>query len=316
VRARRVVARGVPPRPTSEAGGSPPRLAGSRPLAPPSAKRPGGGFAATTRFVFASTALLLARAASAEPLPERGFGLPHDASMDGSRIDWLLHYTLASITVIFVIVGALLLYSLVRHRRAHAAAYDRGGRASIAFVLGFVGLVMVLVDGVLFTHTIFDMRRIFWNFAAAEEQPDAVRIEVEAHQWSWAARYAGPDGKFNTPDDVVTLNDIRVPVGVPVVVQLASVDVIHSMNLPNFRVKRDAVPGTITKLTFRARTPGEYEIACAQHCGPNHYKMRGILTVLPPERYREWLAAAEADARRGYDPGDAEAHWGWDWRTE
>jgi cytochrome c oxidase subunit 2 len=88
------------------------------------------------------------------------------------------------------------------------------------------------------------------------------------------------------------------------------------MNLPHFRVKRDAVPGMVNKLTFRAKTAGEFEIACAQHCGPNHYKMRGLLTVLPPDRYEEWLAAAEADARRAYDPEDAEAHWGWDWRTD
>jgi cytochrome c oxidase subunit 2 len=160
------------------------------------------------------------------------------------------------------------------------------------------------------------MERVFWNFAAAEENRETVRIEVQAHQWAWSARYAGEDGKFNTPDDVVTLNDIRVPSGVPVLVQLASVDVIHSFALPNFRVKRDAVPGEITKLTFQARVEGEYEISCAQHCGPNHYKMRGVLTVLPRDRYDEWLRLSGAFARRAYDPEDAEAHWGWDWRTE
>jgi cytochrome c oxidase subunit 2 len=242
--------------------------------------------------------------------------LPPDASVDGGRIDWLIHFTLVSATVIFVVVAAALLWTLVRHGRSHAAAYDHGSRRSIAVVIGFVALVVVAVDLVLFTHTIVDMRKVFWNFAAAEERADVVRIEVEAHQWAWLARYPGPDGRFATADDVVTTNDIRVPVGPPVVVQLASVDVIHSMNLPHFRVKRDAVPGTINKLMFQARTTGEFEIACAQHCGPNHYKMRGVLTVLEPQRYREWLAAAEADARRAYDPEDAEAHWGWEWRTD
>jgi cytochrome c oxidase subunit 2 len=242
--------------------------------------------------------------------------MPPDASVDGGRIDWLIHFTLVSVTIIFVIVGAVLLFTLVRHRRTHEAAYDHGSKATIGAVIGLVGVVLFAVDGTLFFHTIIDMRKVFWNFAAAEERPDVVRIEVEAHQWAWLARYPGPDGKFATPDDIVTTNDIRVPVGPPVVVQLASVDVIHSMNLPHFRVKRDAVPGTLNKLMFQARTTGEFEIACAQHCGPNHYKMRGLLTVLPPDRYEEWLAAAGADARRAYDPDDAEAHWGWEWRAD
>jgi cytochrome c oxidase subunit 2 len=183
-------------------------------------------------------------------------------------------------------------------------------------VAGFVALVAVAVDGNLFIHTLVDMRKIFWNFAAADAHPETVRIEVQAHQWAWAARYAGEDGKFNTPDDVVTLNDIRVPVAAPVLIQLASVDVIHSFNLPNFRVKRDAVPGEVTRLRFEATEQGEYEISCAQHCGPNHYKMRGVLTVLPKEQFREWLSMAGALARPAYDPEDAEAHWGWEWRRE
>jgi cytochrome c oxidase subunit 2 len=242
--------------------------------------------------------------------------LPPDASVDGHRIDWLIHFTLYSATIIFVVVAAMLLYTLVRHRRSHAASYDHGGKWSIAALLGGVALVLFAVDGTLFVHTIIDMRKVFWNFAQAEQRPDVVRIEVEAHQWAWLARYPGPDGKFATADDVVTTNDIRVPVGPPIVIQLASVDVIHSMNLPHFRVKRDAVPGSINGLMFTARTAGEFEIACAQHCGPNHYKMRGVLTVLPPDRWREWLALAEADARRAHDPEDKEAQWGWEWRKQ
>jgi cytochrome c oxidase subunit 2 len=260
--------------------------------------------------------IAFARVAAAAPLPEPGFGLPRDASVDGGRIDWLIHFTVLASTIIFVLVGGMLLYSLIRHGRRHSAAYAPGSKVSIGLAAGFVALVAVVVDGTLFLHTVVDMKRFFWNFAAAEEHPDVVRIEVQAHQWAWQARYPGPDKQFNTPDDAVTLNDIRVPLGAPVLVQLASRDVIHSFNLPHFRVKRDAVPGEITRLTFQARLPGEYEIACAQHCGPNHYKMRGVLTVLPPERYAEWLRVVEADGRRAHDPEDAEAHWGWAWRTE
>ena len=69
-------------------------------------------------------------------------------------------------------------------------------------------------------------------------------------------RYAGPDGKFNTRDDIVTTNDMRVPVGVPVLLQLAASDVLHSFSLPNFRIKQDAVPGMINRLWFQAKETG------------------------------------------------------------
>jgi cytochrome c oxidase subunit 2 len=273
--------------------------------------------AGLARRVAAAASTLAARAASARSDSPLGFGLPRDASVDGHRVDWLIGYTTIATALMFVVVGAVLVVALVRHRQGRRRAdYDAGSKASIGVLVAFVAVVALAVDGNLFVHTIVDMERFFWNFAMAEERKDTVRIEVQAHQWAWVARYPGPDGKFNTPDDPVTLDDIRVPVGAPVLIQLASIDVIHSMNLPNFRVKRDAVPGDITKLTFTPKTTGEFEITCAQHCGPNHYKMRGVLRVLAPDAYRAWLSDVEADARRSYNPEDAEAHWGWDWRTE
>jgi cytochrome c oxidase subunit II len=254
-------------------------------------------------------------AASAAPVPEPRYGLPRDVSADGFRIDELIHFTLGAITVIFVVVAAALIWSFVKHRGS-PALYSHGTRSSIGVVIGSVALVLFGVDGNLFLHTLSDMHDYFWNFQRAEAAEGAVRIEVSAHQWSWNARYAGADGKFGTPDDVVTMDDIRIPVGVPIIMHLASTDVIHSMYLPNFRVKQDAVPGMITRLTFQAQVPGEYEIACAQHCGANHYKMRAVLTVLAPEGFRQWLAEAGEDALRAYDPQDQEAHWGWDWRMQ
>src|SRR6185436_17986471 len=109
----------------------------------------------------------------------------------------------------------------------------------------------------------------FWNFAKAEATPGAVLIEINAHQWAWDARYPGPDGKYNTADDIVTLNDIRIPAGVPIVFELASTDVIHSFWLPNLRVKQDAMPGMINKMWVMAKPEerGQVDIACTQHCG-------------------------------------------------
>jgi len=267
------------------------------------------------RALAAGALALAARAAAADPLPETGFGIPRDASLDGHHVDDLIHFTLLAIAVIFAVALAMLIWSFARDR-ARPAWYTHGNARTVGAVVGAIAVIAVGVDGTLLVRTLLDLHERLWNFQGAEAQPGAIRIEVNAHQWAWTARYPSADGKFGTPDDVVTLDDIRVPVGVPVVVQLASTDVIHSLYLPNFRVKQDAVPGMINRLTFQAVKPGEYEIGCAQHCGPNHYKMRGVLTVLPPDEYRAWLDTMRADARRGYDPDDADAHWGWEWRRD
>ncbi len=259
----------------------------------------------------AATAL----AARADPLPERGYGLPHDASLDGHRIDWLIHFTIVGLGLVFLVVLGALAYAAIRHRGKHTAAYDHGNsRRAALLVLACVAVVFFVIDGNLFVHSIGDLDAHFWNFKAAEANPRMVRVEVNAHQWAWTFRYPGPDGIFNTDDDVVATNTLHVPVGVPVVLQLASTDVIHSLYLPNFRVKQDAVPGSITRLWFQAQEPGEFEFGCAQHCGANHYKMRGVLTVMAADAYERWAAASAADAKRGFDPEDKDARWGWEWR--
>jgi cytochrome c oxidase subunit II len=170
-----------------------------------------------------------------------------------------------------------------------------------------------VVDGNLLVFGLRDIDRAFWNFDAPEADAAAVRIQINAHQWAWDARYAGRDGRFNTADDIVTTNDVRVPVGVPVLLQLAASDVLHSFSLPNFRIKQDAVPGTINRLWFQAKRTGVFDIACAQHCGVSHYKMRGVLSVLTPEAYAAWATEAGAMAERAFDAEDKAAQWGWDW---
>jgi cytochrome c oxidase subunit 2 len=269
----------------------------------------------TPRRLLAGIGLLVATAARAAPLAEKGFGLPLDVSRDGHHIDSLLWFTMAAIVAIYLVVLAAMAWSFFRHGREHRAAFNGGTRASIGLLVGSIAVIALAVDGHLFMATMRDMNEVFWNFAEVDQRPDVVRIEVNAHQWAWVARYAGPDGRFGTDDDIVTTNDIRVPVGQPVLIQLASTDVIHSLYLPNLRVKRDAVPGMVNGLWFQAEQTGEFEIACAQHCGPNHYKMRGVLTVLSREAYQQWLSSSTAVAARGFDPEDRDAHWGWPWRS-
>jgi cytochrome c oxidase subunit 2 len=244
------------------------------------------------------------------------FGLPHDASTQGWRVDWLLGTTTVFVLIMFLITIGWIVWACLRHGRDHRALYDRGSAIpSVIKALVLSVLIFAVVDGNLLLFGLRDLDEVFWNVDRANASPAAVRIEVNAHQWAWDARYPGPDGQFNTADDVVTLNDVRVPVGAPVVVQLASTDVIHSFSLPNFRVKQDAIPGTITWLWFSAKETGVFDIACAQHCGVNHYKMRGQLTVLPRPEFEAWAGQSSSLSQRAYDPEDRSAHWGWPWQV-
>jgi cytochrome c oxidase subunit 2 len=250
----------------------------------------------------------------AAPLEGHGLGMPHDASLNGWRIDALINETSVFVILLFLIMVAWMVWAVVRHNESHQARFDHGtSRRSIAVALGIALAIFFVVDGHLFVNSVLAWKNIFGNFAYAEGQPQAVRIEINAHQWAWVARYAGPDGKFNTPDDIVSFDDIVVPQGSPVIFQLVSTDVIHSINVPNMRAKIDVVPGMVNRLWFVPKESGEFDIACAQHCGANHYKMKGKLTVLPRADWEKWAAEASANSAAGYDPDDQEAHWGWDW---
>jgi len=246
--------------------------------------------------------------------PESGWGLPRDASVHGIRVDTLMYTTTVFVAIMFLATLVWIVLACWRHGRKHKADYDLGAaRPQVIKALVLSALVFGVVDGNLLVNGLLDLDQAFWNFEGAQAHPGAVRIQVNAHQWAWDARYAGPDGTFNTADDIVSLNDLRIPVGRPVIMQLASTDVIHSLSLPNFRVKQDAVPGMVTRMWFQAKDLGEFDIACAQHCGVHHYKMRGQLTVLSDADYEAWAAQASALSQRSYDPQDKPAHWGWDW---
>lgn len=259
-------------------------------------------------------ALLAASAASAAPQPETSWGLPRNVSLHGGRTDWLINVTTIFVVIMFGVTVIWLLWSALFHGRKHKAHYDHGSaRKQIIKAVLLSAVIFAVVDGNLFLSGMADLNDAFWAFDKADAAPNAVRAQVNAHQWAWDIRHPGGDNKFNTPDDIVTFNELHIPTGAPVILQLGSTDVIHSFSLPNFRTKQDAIPGNITRLWFQAIATGEFEIVCAQHCGVNHYKMRGVLVVQSPADYQAWMEEASKLASRAYDPEDKTAHWGWNW---
>jgi cytochrome c oxidase subunit II len=237
-----------------------------------------------------------------------------DASEYGWKIDDMILSTSIFVIILFLMTVVWMMYSVVMHGEKHKAVYETGADyKSWRWTALAAALIFIIVDGDLLWHSTEFMWGTFFDFKGAEAKPGAVLIEINAHQWAWNARYAGADGKFNTPDDIVVLNDIVVPQGAPVIFQVTSTDVIHGFNVPNMRMKVDAIPGTVTRMWFQPRQTGVFEIACAQHCGANHYKMRGTVTVLPKAEFERWAQITSVNAARAFDSKDMEAHWGWDW---
>jgi cytochrome c oxidase subunit 2 len=108
----------------------------------------------------------------------------------------------------------------------------------------------------------------------------ALEIEVVGQSFSWLFYY---------PNEKETENEIVVPVHKPVKLNITSDDVIHSLFIPAFRVKVDAVKGLYTYVWFLPEKTGEYFFHCTEFCGTGHSDMTGVVRVVSQEEYDEWI---------------------------
>jgi len=115
---------------------------------------------------------------------------------------------------------------------------------------------------------------------------NAMTIEAIGRQWMW---------KFQHPGGQAEINNLHVPTGDPVVINMISQDVIHSLYIPAMRIQMETLPGRYTQLWFKADKPGSYNLLCSEFCGTDHSKMVGILTVMRPAEYENWLTQAGTD---------------------
>ena len=127
------------------------------------------------------------------------------------------------------------------------------------------------------------------KFKSAEPNV-APLAEVTARQFQWVTRYAGPDGKFRTSDDLYTINDLHFVKDQKTLIHLLAKDVLHSFFLPALRIKQDAVPGLKISVWFDADQAGHYELVCAELCGWGHGRMRANVTVHETQaEFDDWL---------------------------
>ncbi len=169
-----------------------------------------------------------------------------------------------------------------------------------------------IATAVLFIGLGVQGNRVWASYLAESISVDAISIEITAQQFAWNIRYPGIDGRFGRTDpkliddsignyvgvdatdpagrdDIVTQNIMAVPINRSVRIILRSKDVTHSFFVPQLRVKQDAVPGLSIPVHFTATRTGDYEIACAELCGMQHYTMRSRLQVVSEPEFEAWL---------------------------
>lgn len=205
---------------------------------------------------------------------------PEVASSYASQVDNLYAYLIGVSIFFTVAICALIIYFSIRYRRKSDA--DRPPATKDGKLLEILGSVIPFV---------LVMIMFFWGaklyFDARIPPKDSIEILVTGKQWMWKLQH--PNGKRE-------INDLHVPVGVPVKLTMTSEDVIHSFYLPAFRKKMDVVPGKYTQMWFLPEETGEFHLFCAEYCGTEHSLMVGKLIVMEQQEYAEWLSHRMVDA--------------------
>ena len=201
--------------------------------------------------------------------------LPPEASNERGRIDVLFWFTVAICIMIFAIVVAVLLYSVLRFRAAPDDDSDGPpihGHTGLEIVWTLIPTVLVTAIG------------IFSAIVLARDDAlgkNVLNINVSAEQFAWSFEY--PDsGKLTT-------GTLRVPVNRSVLLHLTSKDVIHSFWVPEFGQKQDTVPGIDTSLHITPNKVGTYPVICTELCGLGHAVMRTQAIVMTQAAFEKWL---------------------------
>ena len=213
-------------------------------------------------------------------------GLVEQASTYAAAVDTMFMTVLILTGIAFIVVESILLYFLIRyrHREGRKAKYIHGNRR--------VEFAWTLVPGLmLFGLAVYQYNAWIDIKIDLPSESESLTISLSANQFEWEAIYPGEDGVLDTADDIkAPINVLHFPVNQPVIVELESVDVLHSFFIPEFRIKQDAVPGMTIPVWFEANQTGDFEIACAELCGLGHYRMRGRVTVESESDFNAWLA--------------------------
>ena len=196
---------------------------------------------------------------------------PREASTIAPYTDALYFFLLAITVVGVVLVGILVIGFSIRYRKERnpVATHIEGSTLLEATwtIIPLALFLIVFVWGALLYFRIYT------------PPVNSMNVYVVGKQWMWKAEHPGGQHEINA---------LHIPTGRPVQLTMISQDVFHSFSIPDFRVKREVIPGRYSTVWFQATTPGVYHLFCTQYCGTLHAGMIGSITALAPDDYEKW----------------------------
>jgi cytochrome c oxidase subunit 2 len=205
------------------------------------------------------------------------------AGLHAEKIARLWNLFLVVRVVVYVLVMAAFLIALLRRRNHSLIGSPDGAHTSVTVA---TGVTVVILFGLL-------VASIWTGRGNADAPANAVHMTVTGHQWWWQIEYKNPDQSRR----IVSANEIYIPVGIPVQIELRSSDVIHSLWVPNLQGKRDLIPGHIGSVILQATRPGVFRGQCAEFCGEQHAKMALWVNALEPADFARWAASERASSK-------------------
>jgi cytochrome c oxidase subunit 2 len=191
-------------------------------------------------------------------------------------VDLAFWYILGISVILLAGITVVMIYFAIRYRRSnHPVPADIRDNLNLEVVWTVIPTIIALT--------------MFWvgwkSYIGLRDVPDdAVQIEVAGQMFSWIFIYE---------NDKETENELVVPYGKPIKLNISSYDVLHSLFIPAYRVKVDAVPGMETYVWFNADREGEFDILCTEYCGVGHSAMLAKLKIVPEQEYLDWLEKEE-----------------------
>ena len=193
-----------------------------------------------------------------------------------------LFYFLLGVSVFFsVLIFSLIFYFTIKYRRRYRDEVPPPTKDNLALEITWTVIPSALCVVMFVWASSLFMRNALPPAAASE-------IFVVAKQWMWQIQH---------PEGTRELNELHVPVGVPIKLTMASQDVIHDFAVPAFRIKKDVVPGHYTTEWFTATKTGRFHLFCDQYCGRSHSSMVGWIIVMTPADYSQWLSTSVVAGR-------------------